>query len=228
MGERDQLPTKQMIAAVSDIQALYGWKDEIELRITHIETNLEFRPDDDDWAHRARNALALHRYADRLIARRIAKLKSAEPKGEAPTRPDTDNDPLTVEVLAKWPEIDVAAITETPTIDERSAWITARINAVAADRDDEIALNPGDRDEGFLAATGSALRHMRGLRAAIQNRRGEISKAARVAAAQERDTRREALFIEACRTILDRDTFVRVWERVDQMEAFDAAKAGAA
>lgn len=221
------LPTKEQIFALTDLPALYGLKDDVEKSIIQMEAQLEFLDGDgdDSWASRATNALALHRYVDRQLSQRIGMLKDATPKGAKAVRPETDCDLLTVEVLARRPEINAATVETVQEVDAHLAWLTARINAVTADREDETAMAAGDRDEGFLAATGNALRLMRGQRMALQTRRGEISKAEKLAALAIRDSRRERLFIDAAREVLDKDTFLRLWDRVDRMEAYSSAPA---
>lgn len=214
---RQRLPTKAQIFAIDSLDALYGIKDDVEREILKIETSLEFQSDDADWAHRACNALALHRYVDRMLSRRIGQLKGKSGKG-GNDRPDDDCDPLTLEVLAERPECDPTTLETVQAVDERIAWLAARINATQGDRDDEIAMEAGDRDEGFLAATGTVLRHMKGLRQTLQTRRGEITRAAKQAEAEARNACRMQRFIEAAKFVLDRDTFMRVWDRVDELE----------
>lgn len=221
---REPLPTKAQINAIDDLPALYGLKDKVELEITRMETDLEFRDDDDEWAKRARHALALHRFVDRMLYRRIGILKGKSPKAGVSPRPQDQMHALTVEMMNQRPVIDAAAIETTEEVDRCLAWVTERFEAVTLDREDEIALIPAERDEGFLAATGSIRRQLGQLRQQLSTRRGELTraaKAARVAAANPET--RERLFIEAAREVLDRDTYMAVWAVVDRMQTKVAA-----
>jgi hypothetical protein len=224
--DREPLPTAEQIKAIDDVGALEGMREELERRIVRMRTDLEFRVDDDDWAPRARAALSLHSYAARRIDRRLAALRSKAPKGAKAKRPEGECNPLTLEALAKPPAIVVSALTTTQEIDDHLATLAAQVNAVEVDRTDEISLRAGERDEAFLAATGGVLATMRLLRQQLQVRRGEISRAERkrmlVEEAASRNTR-EQLFIDAAREILDRATYVAIWDRVDQIEARSAA-----
>jgi hypothetical protein len=104
-------------------------------------------------------------------------------------------------------------------VDAAMDWLVERLNAVTDDREDEISQGAGNRDEGFLASTGSLLRLMRGQRMALQNRRGELAREAKKAEQMARDVIRERLFIDAARTLLDRETFLSIWTAVDRLEA---------
>lgn len=221
--DRTPLPTKGQINAITDIAALEDMRDEIERVSTKIETDLQFLVEDEDWAARARMALAIHRFTERLVARRIGALRrnmAADVKAKA-KRPAEDCDQLTPEVLGKRPVIHVRALTSTQEVDAQTTWLVARIDAVTLDREDEIGMGAGERDEAFLAATNSALRHMRDLRQQLQTRRGELSRAEKATAkaleAPAQETR-ERLFIDAAREVLDRSTYLAIWDRVDRMQ----------
>lgn len=230
--ERERLPTKAQIGAVTDLSVLDGWRDDIARAVAKMETDLEFLAGDNpEWAARARAALAIHRLTDRIIARRMGALRrSAMTTAKTARRPEADCDPLTLEVLRARPAVDLDALTTTDQVDERMSWLVARIDAVTADREDEIGMEAADRDEGFLAATGNALRHMRALRQDLQTRRGRLNKAekaaARAAEVPHQETR-ERLFIDAARELLDRATYLRLWDEVDRREELQSAKAAA-
>lgn len=222
--ERKPLPTKEQIFAVADAAVLVELCDEIENQIVKIETDLEFRVDDDDWARRARSALSYHRQARRTINRRVADLKeaahkaNATPKRRSTGRPTDCTNALTLEVLALRPNIDVASIATVEAIDGVLAWLTARIDAVTDDRADEIALDSWERDEGFLAKTGIVLRVMRGFRQPLNDRRTRLLGPKSPPAPTIGQQARERLFVDACREALARETFVALWARVDEME----------
>ena len=225
--ERTQLPTQAQIAAISDHEVLKALGSDIERACVKIETDLEFEAGDNAWAARARSALAHHRYTERLVARRISKLRR---KGEilpppkvGAVRPDDACDPLTIETIHTRPAVDIEAVDTTERVDELLAWLAKRIDAVERDREDEIGLPAVRRDERFLAATGSVLREMRLLRQQLHSRRGAITRAAKkIQAAAAKPETREQLFIDAAREVLDRATYLRLWGMVDQREEAQA------
>jgi hypothetical protein len=214
------LPTKAQICAIADLGALERLRDDVEQSIVKMETDLEFRAGDDSWITRATAALALHRYTERLVCRRISELKAATSKASAGTcrRAGTENDPLTNEVLRTRPNIRPEDINDLPAADTAMEWLRLRIDAVTTDREDEIALPAGERDEAFLAATGSLLRTMRGRRQAVQTKRGEISRSQKLAVQHARDGNRLQLFANAAREILPKETYMLLWDRVDRVE----------
>lgn len=211
------LPTPKQIAALTDIPSLRDLCDDVERGVIQIETQLEFETGDEEWAKRAANALAAFRFAERALKRRLHNLVGAQERqasGELARRPDEDIDPLTHEVLKDRPDWSVPAIQTVAEADDRMVWLVDRINAVRTDREDEIAQPASDRDEAFLAATGSLLRHMNGLRSQVQNRRGELARSER----QAHGRSRERMFIDAARGLLPGDTFAAIWDRVAELE----------
>lgn len=220
-----KLPTPEAIKAIGSPELINLLKDDIEQAITRMETDLEFSSGDADWERRARSALAKHRYVLRLLDRRCGALKSKQEKQSAPERPPEDCHALTLEVLDRRPSIEPDRLATVAEVDDAAAWLLERISAMTADREEEIALAPGDRDEGFLAATGNALRLMRGQRQALQNRRGAITRAQREKDQAPRQETRERLFIEAAREQLDRETFRSIWDLVDRLQANQKAQA---
>lgn len=56
----DELPTKEQINEINDLEVLSGWQLELEETIEKIRVDLEFSGKDDNWYHRARNALVYH------------------------------------------------------------------------------------------------------------------------------------------------------------------------
>lgn len=218
------LPTPAQINALTDVPSLRRLCDDVERQVLQIEAQLEFQViDDEAWATRASNALAAFRFAERALKRRLNKLtQPGAPGAPGAQRPPEDISPLTLEVLGAAPVIDVASLNTVAEVDEKLAWLVERINAVCADRDDEVAQVAIDRDEGFIAAANTARRAMSVTRMALQNRRGEISKAAKAGALAERDRRREQMFVDAARTMLPKDVYTRLWDRVDRAEIEDA------
>jgi hypothetical protein len=89
--ERAQLPSREQIEGIRAIGALETLlQDVVEDRLK-IETDLEFRPGDEDWEHRARSALKAHRITEHNIRRQISRLN---PKGK-------DQEPSPEKALAR-------------------------------------------------------------------------------------------------------------------------------
>lgn len=86
-GERKLLPNREQIHAVTDLDWLVSFQDELLTEITKIETDLEFRPGDEDWAARARGALTAHQICRKHVEHRIRQLergqKKVRPRGPA-------------------------------------------------------------------------------------------------------------------------------------------------
>lgn len=213
------LPTPAQITAISDVEALRGLSDDVERTIVQIEAQLEFDIGDDEWAKRASNALALFRYTDRVLKRRLHKLTHREPeRRRVVRRPDEDNHPLTLQAIEDAAVVDPDAL-DAGEFDHASALLVECINAVEADRADEINRVAGDRDEGFLARTNGALRTLRALRMRLQTRRAKIAKAAKEAAQAERNANRQQQFIDAAKALLPPETYRAIWDRVFVQEA---------
>lgn len=84
------LPTREQIDAISDLESLLAIREEVEFATAKIEVDLEFRPGDEDWAHRARGALAVHNMCFGQLSRRIYRLQQAT-KGPRSTSPTTEH-----------------------------------------------------------------------------------------------------------------------------------------
>lgn len=220
MTERLRLPTRSQINALTDPEVLADLRDAVERVAVKITTDLQFSADE-EWARRARGALAAHRHARTLLERRLAALRAETP--DANPRGRDDNDPLTNEVLDNRPHVDVAAISTVEAADEWIGWIRDRLDAVQRDREDEIGLPAAERDEAFMSATGSVLRRLRGLRQDVQNRRGELTRLDRQTAQRALQSSREQLFIDLCRETLDRETYRSLRARVDEIETRSGA-----
>lgn len=213
------LPTPAQINAITDIDALRGLCDDVERTVIQIETQLEADIGDDEWAKRASNALALFRYTERVLKRRLHKLTRREPERRRfPLRPDEDSHPLTLRAIADAAVVEPDAL-EADGFDEAATLLVDYINAVEADRADEISRAFGDRDEGFLARTKTALRSLKALRMRLQTRRAELAKAAKEAAHAARNANRQQQFIDAAKTLLPPETYQAIWDRVFVTEA---------
>lgn len=213
------LPTPAQINAITDVDALRGLCDDVERTVIQIETQLEADIGDDEWAKRASNALALFRFTDRVLKRRLHKLTHREPeRRRLPKRPDEDSHPLTLQAIENAEVVDPDAL-DAPDFDQATALLVECINAVEFDRADEIGRVPGDRDEGFLARTNGALRSLKALRMRLQTRRAELAKAAKQAAQAERNANRQQQFIDAAKALLPPETYRAIWDRVFVSEA---------
>lgn len=237
-AERIELPTKAEIAAMTDPAAVRGLIEAIEAVVTTIETRLEYSGiNDDDWRGRAQGALIRHRNALRQLNRRAHDLrfialrspaqarlhgkKAKVTSKPANARPDDENDPLTNASLDQDHAIDLRTFTEVAQVDAKLADLDQRIAAVARDRDDEIATPSQKRDEGFLAATKSALAAMRNSRSVLQTHRNRILRGTAGTTLEGRLARqahRSQLFIDAARDLLPAATFRALWDRVDRQE----------
>lgn len=216
----EEPPTKAQLALIDDADALDAIREELSLRISHIEADLEFSDRDDDWAHRARSALAHHRYSERLTIARLNAVRRSVVK--ASVRERTDCAPLSLEVLDGW-TVDIEAVTTLEEATRAEAEIVARVDALTEDRDDEIgSFVEAERDLVWIMKANRALKRIGALRNILLRRASELRKAERLkehAALQHRDIGRERLFIESARELLDRDTFLALWEMVDRREA---------
>lgn len=232
MRERPPLPTKADLAQITDPQVLRDLLDDLEATTTSIETQLEFDIDgDDDWYARARGALIAHRIAAKMATRRLAALKpmAFRPSAKAaPSKRDPDeNHPLTNEVLAAPPAIDIRALQTEAEVSATVLWIVDRINAVDADRSSEVGLPAGQRDEGFLAATKGVLKALKAVRLQLDSRRGTMKRREKEADQAALEARRERLFIAAARELLPAETYKALWAHVDrdQIGASDVGRA---
>jgi hypothetical protein len=213
-------PTKEQIAALTELVAVTDLKDAVEKSIAHIEAQLDFSDRDEGWARGAVNALALHRYAARLLARRIAQLRSPD---EPVRRPREANDALTNYALVERPTFDPAASRTIVHVDKVLQELTDLIAAIDLDRGDEIANGPGRRDEGFLAITSGILKRLRCERHELTLRRASLLKDQRQTEHSIRQVGRESAFIEAAQLVLDRETYLRVWATADRIRSESAA-----
>lgn len=212
--KHEQVPSRAEIDAMTDVEAIQKLLDEVETSAHQIEAQLEFVDRDDQWRNRACAALASHRTARRLLAHRLARLQGRK-EIRNHQRSEGENLPLTNEIRVSRPAIDVNQITTVKEIDRRIDWLAAHINAVESDRMDEISRPSGRRDEAFLAWSGTVLREMRGVRQALQTKRGELSRAAKAAETAERESTRERLFIDVARECLSREAYQEIWAGVD-------------
>lgn len=214
------LPTAAQINAITDVDAIQAHCDDVERAVIQIESQLEFDIGDDDWAKRATNALALFRYTERVLKRRLHKLTHREPaRRRTNQRTADDIHPLTHRALQDDLSIDLSALNAVAEIDAAQAEVVDILNAVEIDRADEVSMLAADRDEGFIARTNGALRSLRAMRMQLQHRRAALAKVAKEAAHAERNANRQQQFIDAAKAILPRETYDALWARVFAEEA---------
>lgn len=73
---KDRLPTREMIAEMHDISSMDALRDDVIAATKKIEVDLEFAVErDEDWAHRARGALAAHKVVIGLLTKRLKYLR---------------------------------------------------------------------------------------------------------------------------------------------------------
>lgn len=214
------LPTAAQVNALTDVPTLRALCDDVERTVCQIEAQLEFDVGDDDWAMRASNALAIHRYTERVLKRRLHKLTHQVPeRRRAALRGLEDIHPLTQQAIAAPAVIDANALDTVEAVDAAMAQVVEILTAIEIDRGDEIAMVAADRDEGFLARTTAALRALRASRAALQTRRTALARAAKEAAHADRNADRRQRFIDAAKALLPRETYQALWDRVFAEEA---------
>lgn len=221
----DDLPTKDQISAICEAGALEDIRDDVERAISKIETDLEYGDGDDAWAHRARNALAHHRYIERLLHRRIKQLT---PKPRAPTVPVSSPRSARKRQASECSAMTIAALNgdrpvsgmvpdDLGALDQALDILTGQIAALKNDRDDEILrFADGERDTDWLARVGIILRKCGVEHQEIMRRAGAIRRKDKLRVQAHRDAERPQLFIDVAREVLDRDTFLAIWATVDR------------
>lgn len=144
---RDQLPSREMVFAIDDVEALQDLLDYADARARHIEADLEFRSDGDlEWERRARGALAAHNICIGHIGRRLRQLTPKAtpktPKGGTPehiTAKAMKIEAAAKRVLAekeaavqRAEKVRLAAAKEALRFAERTSWL-AHFHQAAAD-----------------------------------------------------------------------------------------------
>lgn len=234
------LPTKEQIDAIDDIEALEDIRDELDQTIAKIETDLEYSGRDDEWYDRAKNALAYHKYVDTMLGRRLGFLrrKSRVPadmsraaliarsraKGHrrarwsAYTQAAFDGDIIDPELIAD----------DLPALETALGVLLAQMNALKDDKDEEVLHNGQDEiDHEFLTRVGVVSRRCGAAHQVLLRRAAALRKEAKLAnhAEHERGATRQQMFVDAAREVLDRETFLSIWEVVDRRLGASEAKA---
>ena len=214
--EREPLPKKDQIESINDLETLEAMKDEIDRRIARIETDLDFHDGTDDWEVRARGALSIHRYTEKIISRRIAALKQkdAPSKKAAKKRERLSCQDLTWRLMdGELDHLDGETVEE---IEKVIDLLSEAIASLEMDQLDERSNTPRQdinwlMEAGLVLRSAKKKRHDLTLKAASIKR--EVKEAKRLAA----EAVRERMFIEECRKMLPRETYLLLWDRVDRL-----------
>lgn len=228
MASFHELPNKEQIAAIDDIKALGDIRDEVDRAIARIETDLEYSDRDDDWYARAKNALALHKYVGTMIDRRLRELQPRK-KASAPFAPlasvstnarrRTDWNPLTDAALrGDIPDPETVS-DDLPALEEAAARVLEQINAMKDDKEDEtLNYNQDAWDQEWLSRLAAAQRRCGIVHQALLRRLSAAKRKHKAAVQARRDATRPQAFVDAAREVLDRETFLAIWEVVDRRE----------
>lgn len=217
--QREQLPTAAEIERMTDLGELGTLRDRIAKACADIEVELDFSDRDEQWAHRARKALSVHMFTGRVVDRRIGSLQRQTLHRGAPgrRRPERENSALTMEVLVKRPKLDLSVKT-IEALDAHLAWLSARIDAVSADRSSELSQPADRRDTIFISQASTAIRWLNLVSNDVRALRGAAAREARRNVAKPIERKRERLFIDIAREQLDPAVYSGIWARVDQIQ----------
>lgn len=203
---RFDIPTKEQIAAITDVASLEGIADEVSDHIEKLEVDLEFRIDD-EWAARARNVLSLFRTCRRQLLRQIARLQTKR----ARVREEHETSDLAWELIEEVDGYFVDTLTTAAEIESARDWLVERIDALKTDRDEELAkFPPGERDEEWLVIANATLRRAGDKRQRTQDRYGVVRKAETFARAHTA----ERAFIELAKERMPADEFQAMWDEI--------------
>lgn len=211
--QRDRLPSKAQINAISDIESLENLKEDIERRIVRIETDLDFRDATEEWEGRAISALSVHRYTAKAIEKRINGLRKSSGKISM-TQERVDCHDLTWEIIdSVYDNLNPETVSE---IDEVIEAIDSAMDALEADKADEMTKAEPFRDLVWIAKASSAAKRVKGVRHNLMTKKNLINKAMKEKERLAREEVRERMFIDACREMLSKETYAALWDRVDR------------
>lgn len=219
--QRERLPDKAQINAIADIDALELLKEDIQKSIARIETDLDFRDATADWEERAIAALSIHRYTERVVSSRIEKLKGKQEVRENGGRQErTECHELTWMLLdGKFDDVSAETLGE---IEEDIKVLDDAMEAAEIDKADELTKHDLRRDIVWITQVNVALKKAKATKHQLTLKRSAITRAAKEAASKEKEAVRERMFIDACREMLPRETYLAIWDRVDGL-AINAA-----
>lgn len=214
------------ISRETNLESLRAEGEQVALNIAQIETDLEFRDGDQDWLNRAKNALAINRYLSRVIARRLGELTPSKPVTEEPVRPADFIHPLTrIALQHARPPVpsEFGGLISTASIDAELEQVIEALNAVQADRTDEISLPARDRDVAFITQCNQAITALKARRVGLKERRSELLKAEKRATQVQTDRTDERAFVDVARDILPGATYRQIWDEVRRRRADSGA-----
>jgi hypothetical protein len=105
---------------------------------------------------------------------------------------------------------DLEAVVTLDTALEAERWLSVRISALQAQREDEIAYPPARRDEAWLAASKATMKRANTL---LHDVRAKGRQLRRVDARQ-RDTTAERAFVQVVRDKVERVEWLGIWDEV--------------
>lgn len=214
--QRERLPDKAQINAIADIEALELLKEDIQKRIARIETDLDFRNDTADWEERAIKALSIHRYTERVVSTRIEKLKGKQEVRESGGRQErTECHELTWILLEG--KFDESWAETLEKIEEDIKVLDEAMHAAEIDKVDELSKHELRRDIIWITQINLALKKAKATKHQLTLKRSAITRAEKEVKLAEKEAVRERMFIDACREILPRETYLALWDRVDRL-----------
>lgn len=221
----NELPTREQVELITDKKALEDIRDDIEMAIARIQTDLEYSDRSDEWYERASNALVLHRYVKGLVERRIAELRKKErtssganwtPKTVSRTRKTVY--PLAKECISG-PYPDPAELNAIPDLESAIQFLDTLRNALKTERAEEIdTFPPQERDESWVRSANDALAKTAAIRLTLNNKAASIRQSEKRAIRDARDADRQQAFIDSAREILPKTIYQAIWDRVDRLQ----------
>lgn len=204
----EELPSAAQIRQIEDVGVLENLRDDVDLAVARIESDLEWREGDDDWANRARGALAHFQHRGRVASRQIEKIKASA----QPQRQRKECHELSWSLIDN--EIVYGGETEADLV-KAVEDISCALEALEADKADEA--RQSSVDLVWMADANRALRQAKALRHELRLKAAAIKKQAKQKSIDLRDSARERIFIEQAREFLPRETFLTLWNRVDRI-----------
>lgn len=208
------LPNRAQIGAIADVDALRGLQEAVTDDIIRIETDLEHRPGDDDWALRAAGALGHHRKVRHWL---VARIKELERQGPRLRRERDECDALALELTEGRFSIDTRGLKTAEAAEAMLADLRVRLDALEGDREDELhEVAPDDRDQAFISLANRKLKFYRAQIPVIERVRGELERRERRAHGLAIEQTRDRTFIRLARETLDKAVWDHLWYLVDQ------------
>lgn len=113
--------------------------------------------------------------------------------------------------------VDLATIQNRSAAEAALTDLVIRIEALKAEREDELLHPHNERDGAFLLKAKAALRRAGNSRVDLTQMIASYRQFEKVTRQNERATDPNQAFVDAARGILDRDTFLAIWARADRV-----------